>query len=368
MAAVRGGLGRAGPSATIAEVPPSLEDVFLDVVERSARDEQGPRRRPQGVASDPRDRRTLLMLLFVPAFFLLLYGYALNLDIRHMRIAVEDRDRSAESRAMVSAFVNSGYFDLVADVGDAEIRPLMDRGEVRAVLVIPADSGGRRGPAARAVQVIINGDNANTATTVMGYALTILRSEAAELGTRPAGGRAAGIGRPAHLVQPGAAQHAVPGARPDRLHRHDHGGRLDGRVDRPGEGARHDGAGADGADRHAGVRHRQEPAVLPDLARVGDGHHPRGDGAVRAADAGLVARAAAAAGAVPDRRAGLGLLVSTVADSQQVAFQMALLVSFLPTLMLSGFIFPISSMPAALQVITFLCRRATSSWRSAASC
>jgi ABC-2 type transport system permease protein len=49
---------------------------------------------------------------------------------------------------------------------------------------------------------------------------------------------------------------------------------------------------------------------------------------------------------------GLGLLVSTMADSQQVAFQVALLLSFLPTIMLSGFIFPIASMPAAVQVVT----------------
>ena len=49
-----------------------------------------------------------------------------------------------------------------------------------------------------------------------------------------------------------------------------------------------------------------------------------------------------------------GLLISTVAESQQVAFQMALLISLLPTMMLSGFIFPISSMPAALQLITHL--------------
>jgi ABC-2 type transport system permease protein len=47
-----------------------------------------------------------------------------------------------------------------------------------------------------------------------------------------------------------------------------------------------------------------------------------------------------------------GLLISSIADSQQVAFQLALLTSFLPTLMLSGFIFPISSMPTFLQVVT----------------
>ena len=50
-----------------------------------------------------RDRRTLLILLFVPAFFLLVYGYALNFDIRHIRLAVQDLDHSAESRALVSA-------------------------------------------------------------------------------------------------------------------------------------------------------------------------------------------------------------------------------------------------------------------------
>src|SRR5881397_1131435 len=87
-----------------------------------------------------RDTRTLLILLFVPAFFLLLYGYALNFDIRHVRLAVDDRDHSVESRSLISAFVNSGYFDLVAlpDARDPLAR-VMDRNEVRAILVIPGD-------------------------------------------------------------------------------------------------------------------------------------------------------------------------------------------------------------------------------------
>src|SRR5215510_2295845 len=84
-----------------------------------------------------RDTRTLLILLFFPAFVLLLFGYALNFDIRHVKLAVDDRDRSAESRSLISAFVNSGYFDLVAEVDDAETTRLMDRDQVRAVLVIP---------------------------------------------------------------------------------------------------------------------------------------------------------------------------------------------------------------------------------------
>jgi ABC-2 type transport system permease protein len=51
---------------------------------------------------------------------------------------------------------------------------------------------------------------------------------------------------------------------------------------------------------------------------------------------------------------GLGLMISTIAESQQVAFQIAVLTSFLPTMILSGFVFPIASMPAVIQAITYI--------------
>ena len=87
-----------------------------------------------------RDRRTLLILLFVPAFFLLLYGYALNFDIRNVSLVVKDQDRSASSRELVSAFVNSGYFSLVGYVdSDQRIERLVDEGRVRVILTVPAD-------------------------------------------------------------------------------------------------------------------------------------------------------------------------------------------------------------------------------------
>ena len=117
-----------------------------------------------------RDRRTLMILVFIPVFFLLLYGYALNFDIRNVALAVEDRDGTPESRALVSAFVNSGYFDLVATVySAAAAERLLDTNAARAVLVIPAGfsreiGAGRTTP----VQVLIGGYNANTATTVVG--------------------------------------------------------------------------------------------------------------------------------------------------------------------------------------------------------
>src|SRR5947207_7020365 len=85
-----------------------------------------------------RDRLSLLILMFVPAFFLLLYGYALNFDVQHIRLAVEDNDRTAASRELISGFVTSGYFDLTATVADdREYERLIDQGDVRAVLVVP---------------------------------------------------------------------------------------------------------------------------------------------------------------------------------------------------------------------------------------
>jgi ABC-2 type transport system permease protein len=61
-----------------------------------------------------RDPFSLGMLIALPAFMLVLYGFALNFDVRHVRLAVQDRDRSAASRELIAAFTHSTYFDLVA--------------------------------------------------------------------------------------------------------------------------------------------------------------------------------------------------------------------------------------------------------------
>src|SRR5678815_444661 len=84
-----------------------------------------------------RDKRSLLILLFVPAFFLLLFGYALNFDIRDVRLAVQDQDRSAKSRELVSSFVNSGYFHLVGYVDSPkELDRMVDEGRVLSLIHI----------------------------------------------------------------------------------------------------------------------------------------------------------------------------------------------------------------------------------------
>jgi len=301
-----------------------------------------------------RDTRTLMTLLFVPAFFLLLYGYALNFDIRHVRLGVDDRDRTMESRALIAAFVNSGYFDLVASVDEAGTTRLMNRNDVRAVVVIPSGLGRAvRTAKPVAVQVLLNGDNANTATTVMGYALTIIRSESARY--QPATAPSAPLVsaeprvwynpalRSTLFLVPGLIAYiamitAVVSTALSIVREKERGTMEQVRM-----------APLDAASFVAG---KTVPYFVVSLvsalgiivvAMALFGMPMRGSWLLL-----LVALSLFLVGAL-----GLGLLISSVADTQQVAFQAALLVSFLPTLMLSGFIFPISSMPRFLQLVTY---------------
>ena len=300
-----------------------------------------------------RDRRTLTILLVIPAFFLLLYGYALNWDIRHVGLAVDDRDRTQESRSLVSAFTNSGYFDLVASVTDRDIDPLMNRNRVRAVLVIPSGlARAVRTGRPVAVQVLLNGDNANTATTVMGYALTVIRSESQRY--MPAGAPPPLIGvepriwynpqlRSTLFLVPGQIAYiamitAVVSTALSIVREKERGTVEQVRMAPIGTAAF--------------VVGKTIPYFLVSLVSafvIVATAMALFDMPMRGSWADLLlALSLFLAGAL-----GLGIFISSVAETQQVAFQAAMLASFLPTFMLSGFIFPISSMPAFLQVITY---------------
>ena len=304
-----------------------------------------------------RDRRTLLILLFVPAFFLLVYGYALNFDIRHVRIAVQDNDRSTASREVISSFVNSGYFDLYAEVAhEAELSRVLDRNEARAVLVIPQRFGadvvaGRP----TSVQFIVNGDNANTATTVVGYATGLVGATSARYELQA---RLGSLSGPLLNVEPRVFYNPelrstlflVPGLIA-------YIAMLTAVVSTALSIVREKEAGTMEQVRMSPIGPvpyilgKTAPYFVVSLlsamgivlaAMVMFDMPMRGSWFVLLAVISLFL-----VGAL-----GLGLFISSLAETQQVAFQIALLSSFLPTLMLSGFIFPIASMPEFLQVVT----------------
>ena len=304
-----------------------------------------------------RDQRTLLILLFVPAFFLLIYGYALNFDIRNVRLALQDNDRSSVSRELVSAFVNSGYFDLVGEAPNPRtIDDLLNRGDVRAVLVIPGRFGddvtsGRR----TAVQFIVNGDNANTATTVVGYAMGLINSQSLRYELQARIGSATG---PFLTVEPRvwynpelrSTLFLVPGLIA-------YIAMLTAVVSTALSIVREKEAGTMEQVRMSPIG--PVPYVLGKTAPYFVVSLISSMSIVVAAillfDMPMRGSWVVLIGVVSLFLIGalaFGLLISSIADSQQVAFQVALLTSFLPTLMLSGFIFPIASMPTFLQVVT----------------
>ena len=303
-----------------------------------------------------RDRRTLMILLFIPVFFLLLYGYALNFDIRHVRIAVEDRDMSAESRRLISSFVNSDYFDLVASVtADQEVVDLMNHDRIRAAILIPRGLGRdlRRGVPAT-VEVIINGENANTATTVLGYVSSVISTEAAQYRVATTPGGAAVQLEPRVWFNPDlrSSLFLVPGLLA-------YIGMITAVVST---------ALAVVREKERGTMEQVRMAPIGTLPFIVGKSLPyfavsmiSGVGIVLASMAlfDLPVRGAwwlllLAMGLYLFGALAMGLFISTVAESQQVAFQVALLSSFLPTMLLSGFIFPIASMPAFLQVVTYV--------------
>jgi ABC-2 type transport system permease protein len=304
-----------------------------------------------------RDRRTLLILLFVPVFFLLVYGYALNFDIRNVRIAVQDNDRSTASRDLISSFVNSGYFDLYGEVlNDKEISRVLDRNDVRAVLVIPARFGSDVAAGhPTSVQFIVNGDNANTATTVVGYARGLLSATSARYEAQARLGSPQG---PLVNVEPRVFYNPelrstlflVPGLIA-------YIAMLTAVVSTALSIVR---------EKEVGTMEQVRMSPIGPVPYILGKTIPYF--VVSLISAMSIVVAAMVLFDMPMRGSwlvlfgvvslflvgalGFGLLISSIAETQQVAFQVALLTSFLPTLMLSGFIFPISSMPEFLQLVT----------------
>jgi ABC-2 type transport system permease protein len=307
-----------------------------------------------------RDPLSLLMLLGLPAFMLVLYGFALNFDVRHVALAVQDRDHTAASRDLVSAFVNSTYFDLAATPAPgADLERLLERGRARGVLVIPEDYGRRLAAGETApVQLLLDGADANTATTVLGYAGALV-AEANTEELRRTVVRATGRDLPSPIEyrpyvwfnpELSTTQFLVPGLMGVLL-------MLTAVLATALSVVREKERGTMEQLRVAPLRTAELilGKTLPYLV-------------ISLAAAVIILVAARLLFAVEVKGSylallaatllylvgalGLGILISTLADSQALAFQGGLLVSLLPAVLLSGFIFQIRTMPAALQLVT----------------
>ena len=303
-----------------------------------------------------RDAKTKRVIFVSPIIQLILFGYAVNTDVRNVATALVDHDRTPESRELVDALTASGYFRITSrsdrpfDIGRA-----LDYGDAVVGLEIPTgyarDLAAGRSPA---VQLLVDGTNSNTATVAQGYAARIVQHLGAEIAAGAAG--------------PGAGGAAI-----DLRARAWFNPSLESRV--------YNVPAVIGVivllmclmlTSMAVVRER-EVGTLEQLlvSPLSAGELMLGK-TIPVAGIALVQMALVTTvallwfdvplrGSVPTLLlaaalfilAGLsfGLFVSTISTTQQEAF-LAMFLFLLPAIILSGFLYPIDTMPEAFQVLT----------------
>jgi ABC-2 type transport system permease protein len=306
-----------------------------------------------------RDRRVLGILIFVPAFMLLINGYALNFDVNHIKMGVIDQENSARSREFIQSFVTSGYFDEVREMRTAEdATALIDDAKIRVAIVVPRDFSDKVVSSQKAdVQVLVDGMDSNAATTIVGYvqAVTLQYSQQIVLSQLAKIGKGSYIpirydARIWYNPELKSAKFLVPG--------------LIGFIL---------AITAVVATALSIVKEKERNTIEQiDVSPIRPIELIVGKmipyAVISLIAAALVIFAAYFMFDVVVKGSylllfgatllfiiaalNIGLFVSTIADSQQVAFQLATLMSMLPTIILSGFMFPIRSMPWWLQILT----------------
>jgi ABC-2 type transport system permease protein len=132
-----------------------------------------------------RDPRTLAIVLALPVMQLVLFGYAINTTVDHIATVVLDQDRDAQSRGFLASFFNTGYFDNVGQVGSLDqVRQAIDAGTARVGIVLPPNFShdvvaGRPAQA----QLLVDGSDPNTAQTALLVASTLVQRSGTAQGT-----------------------------------------------------------------------------------------------------------------------------------------------------------------------------------------
>lgn len=137
-----------------------------------------------------RHPQTKRVIFLSPVIQLIVFGYAVNTDVRNVSTWLVDQDRTPASRRLVDAFTASGYFRLVGSSTDpGEMARALDHGEARAGLEIPVGYAEalKAGRTPR-VQLLVDGTNSNTATVAQGYAAKIVQDHASRLAASTSAG------------------------------------------------------------------------------------------------------------------------------------------------------------------------------------
>ena len=307
-----------------------------------------------------RDWRSLLMALAVPVVLLMLFGYALTLDVDRIPTVIYDQDQSAQSKELMERFRGSRYFTVLPAAGSyRSIESGIERNEVLVGVVIPSTfskdlAAGREAK----VQLILDGSDSNTASIAAGYAEGLILSYSLEL-------------RDQELLRRGAGKITMPA---DARIRVFYNNELKSKnfivpgliavilmiiaalltsltIAREWESGSMEQLLSTPARPHEILLGKllayfllgMIDMALAIVIGVGVFEVPlRGNPLLLIAASMLFLFGALA----------WGILLSTITRSQLLAYQLSLVTSFLPAFLLSGFIFAIENMPLVIQQVT----------------
>lgn len=309
-----------------------------------------------------RDYRSLAMAIAMPVLLIFLFGSSLSLDVDQVPLVVWDQNNTADSRELISRFSSSRYFSLTGTVASyGEIETVIDKREAILAIVIPHDFSRKLASVRNAdVQLIVDGSDANTATIAMGYAqavtngftnsllLTAVQKQGGKTVTIPIEGKL----RVWFNQNMQAKNYIVPGLiavimmviasllTSLTIAREWENGTMEQLRTTPLKPIEL-------------ILGKLTPYFLIGMVDVvlavlmGEYLFEvplRGQGALVFAMAALFLPGALA----------MGILISIVTRSQLLASQLAMVLTFLPSFLLSGFMYAIANMPEPLQVLTYL--------------
>jgi len=300
-----------------------------------------------------RDRRTAVILFGMPLIQLILFGFAIRNEIQDVKLGVYDKSRDAVTRAIISKFASSGYFILSREVhSEREIEEAFSSGSITEALVFEPDFARRLQCDSRGeVQVITDGSNPNLSRIVSGYTASVLHDY--QESAVPGGGREAGVvAVPLMLFNPElkSVDLFVPGLMALIL-------MLVSALMTSISITREKESGTMEVLLVSSLRPAQiiigkvvpyfllsfiNVVTIITVASLVFGVPCRGSLLLLLLESLLFIVTALS----------LGIFISSVTSSQQVAMMIALAGLLLPTILLSGFIFPVASMPLPLRMIS----------------
>jgi len=309
-----------------------------------------------------RDPRSLAMAAAIPLLQLLLFGYALTLDVDNVPLVVWDQSESQASRELVSRFDGSRYFSLRLQARNyGEIERAIDSGQALVALVIPRDFARRIESASSApVQLIVDGSDSNTATIAIGYAELLTQTYSQEVALqkiRRLGGQP--MRKPLDLrarawfnVEMQSKNFIIPGLIAVIMNviaalltsltvaREWESGTMEQLISTP----------VRGPELILGKLLPYFSIGMFDVLMA----VLMGKFLVQVPLRGNAALVFSTAAIFLTGVLSLGILISIVTKSQLLSSQVAMIVTYLPALLLSGLVFAITNMPKPLQLITYL--------------